>query len=80
MWSQGGSGGVAKWRSGTPYDSLVAKYKNEEARYDAGFEGVLVYDRAQKRITEWDMVALGDYAGLIGGLKQIHGKDAQTRS
>ena len=37
--------------------------KNLENRYDARLEGVIVYDRARKRITRWDMAALGDYVG-----------------
>jgi hypothetical protein len=37
--------------------------KHVENRYDARVEGVLVYDRAKKRITKWDMTALGDYHG-----------------
>lgn len=37
--------------------------KNLENRYDARLEGVLVYDRAQQRITRWDLAALGDYSG-----------------
>lgn len=37
--------------------------KQLENRYDASLEGVLVYDRSQKRITRWDMTALGDYQG-----------------
>jgi hypothetical protein len=37
--------------------------KNLENRYDARLEGVLEYDRARKRITRWDMAALGDYSG-----------------
>jgi hypothetical protein len=32
-------------------------------RYDARLEGVVVYDRVKKRITRWDMAALGDYTG-----------------
>jgi hypothetical protein len=32
-------------------------------RYDVGVEGTIVYDPARKRITRWDMVALGDYSG-----------------
>jgi hypothetical protein len=34
-----------------------------ETRYDARLVGLLSYDRAEKRITRWDMVALGDYTG-----------------
>ena len=37
--------------------------KTVENRYDAQLEGVLVYDRAKKRIVQWDMAALGDYVG-----------------
>lgn len=37
--------------------------KNIENRYDARLEGVLVYDRVKKKITRWDLVALGDFAG-----------------
>ncbi len=37
--------------------------KTVENRYDARLEGRLVYDRADKKITQWDMAALGDYAG-----------------
>jgi hypothetical protein len=37
--------------------------KTVENRYDARVEGVLVYDRTKKRISKWDMVTLGDYAG-----------------
>jgi hypothetical protein len=37
--------------------------KNLENRYDARLEGVLVYDRARKKVTRWDMAALGDFTG-----------------
>jgi hypothetical protein len=37
--------------------------KMVENRYDARLHGVLVYDRINKKIVTWDMVALGDYAG-----------------
>jgi hypothetical protein len=37
--------------------------KEVENRYDARLEGVLVYDRSQKRISKWDMTALGDFQG-----------------
>ncbi len=37
--------------------------KEGEKRYDARIEGVLVYDRAAKKFTRWDMAALGDYTG-----------------
>jgi hypothetical protein len=34
-----------------------------EKSYDARLEGVLVYDRTQKKIVQWDMAALGAYTG-----------------
>jgi len=37
--------------------------KTVENRYDARLQGMLVYDRSAKKIVQWDMVALGDYAG-----------------
>lgn len=37
--------------------------KEVENRYDAQLEGVLVYDRAQKRISRFDLTALGDFIG-----------------
>lgn len=37
--------------------------KNLENRYDARLEGELVYDRIEKKITRWNMAALGDYTG-----------------
>jgi hypothetical protein len=37
--------------------------KNLENRYDARLEGVLVYDRTARKVTRWDMTALGDYSG-----------------
>ncbi len=37
--------------------------KNIENRYDARFEGVLVFDRAQKKITRFDLATLGDFSG-----------------
>jgi hypothetical protein len=37
--------------------------KEVENRYDGGVEGVLEYDPVKKRITCWDMAALGDYSG-----------------
>jgi hypothetical protein len=37
--------------------------KKVENRYDARLEGVVVYDRARKRITRWDVAALGDFTG-----------------
>jgi hypothetical protein len=41
----------------------VKEVREGEIRYDARLEGVLVYDRVQKRIARWDMAALGDYTG-----------------
>jgi hypothetical protein len=37
--------------------------KNVENRYDARLEGMLVYDRAQRRFARWDMATLGDFSG-----------------
>jgi hypothetical protein len=37
--------------------------KTVENRYEARVHGVLVYDRAQKRISQWNMATLGDYTG-----------------
>jgi hypothetical protein len=37
--------------------------KNLENRYDANLEGVIVYDRVARKVTRWDMAALGDYVG-----------------
>src|SRR5262249_34235881 len=37
--------------------------KMVENRYDARLEGVLLVDRSEQKITRWDMIALGDYAG-----------------
>jgi hypothetical protein len=37
--------------------------KNLENRYDARLEGVVVYDRASRRMTRWDLAVLGDYSG-----------------
>jgi hypothetical protein len=34
-----------------------------ENRYDTRLEGMLLYDRSQKAISRWDMVALGDWTG-----------------
>src|SRR5262245_4862196 len=39
--------------------------KDLENRFDANLEGILVFDPAAQRITEWNMVALGDYAGAM---------------
>jgi hypothetical protein len=57
--------------------------KEGEVRYDARLEGVIVYDRAKKSITRWDMVALGDYTGEWfaedGGRWREAGPDAPLR-
>ncbi len=37
--------------------------KDLENRYEARLEGVIEYDRAARKITRWDMAALGEYAG-----------------
>lgn len=39
--------------------------KDLENRYEARLEGLLVYDRAKNRIADWEMVALGDYIGML---------------
>src|SRR5262249_28545666 len=44
--------------------------KELENRYDARLEGVLGYDRAQKRIAKSDMDSLGDYTGTLVCHKQ----------
>jgi hypothetical protein len=36
-----------------------------EDRYDAQVEGVVVYDTAQKKLTRWDMVVLGEHTGAF---------------
>src|SRR5262249_5131086 len=51
-----GEGILHEW----PHRKFIKKLEN---RYDARLEGVLVYDRVQKRIVRWDMAALGDYTG-----------------
>jgi hypothetical protein len=38
-------------------------FENLEKRYDARLEGVIEVDRAAKKITRFDLVALGDYTG-----------------
>ena len=38
-------------------------FRDVEKRYDARMEGVIDYDRVQKKIAKWDMVAQGDYTG-----------------
>jgi hypothetical protein len=48
--------------------------KELENRYDARLEGVLVYDRKGGKVTRWDMVALGDYAGALFGHREVDGK------
>jgi hypothetical protein len=53
--------------------------KNVENRYDARLEGVLVYDRTGRRITRWDMAALGDYSGRwFAGHKGWHEATAEA--
>ncbi len=47
----------------TRQDSQVETPADLEDRYDARLEGVLVYDPQQKKITRWEMVALGDHQG-----------------
>jgi hypothetical protein len=37
--------------------------KTVENRYEARLEGVMVYDRVRKKISRWDLAALGDYLG-----------------
>lgn len=37
--------------------------KNVENCYDARLEGVIVFDRSKQQITQWNMVALGDFSG-----------------
>lgn len=37
--------------------------KNIENRYDARLEGVLEFDREQKKITRFDLTSLGDFSG-----------------
>lgn len=53
--------------------------KELDNRYDARLEGVLVYDRAQKRIAKWDMAALGDYTGAWFCHTEGNAGDAQWR-
>jgi len=38
-------------------------FRDLEKRYDSRLEGEIVYDRAAKRITKWNMAALGNYTG-----------------
>ena len=38
-------------------------FEGLEKRYDAAIEGVVVVDRAQKKIVRFDAAALGDYTG-----------------
>jgi hypothetical protein len=51
-----GPGVLRKWPSGE-------FIKNLENRYDARVEGVIEYDRANRKVTRLDAVALGDYSG-----------------
>jgi hypothetical protein len=56
----------------------VKEGRDIEDRYDAHLEGQLVYDPTTKRLTRWDMVALGDYTGF----SQAHlwaGKELRQR-
>jgi hypothetical protein len=49
--------------------------KELENRYEAHLEGVLVYDRERQRIVQWDMVALGDYTGVMFTTREENGKN-----
>jgi hypothetical protein len=55
----------------TRSDSKIETPPDLEDRYDARFEGLLVYDPQQRKFTKWEMVALGDHQGAywpnIGG-------------
>jgi hypothetical protein len=55
----------------TRSDSKIDTPPDLEDRYDARLEGLLVYDRRQKKITKWEMVALGGHQGAywpnVGG-------------
>jgi hypothetical protein len=51
-----GPGVLHEW----PNRKFIKKVEN---RYEARLEGVLVYDRAGKRITRFDLAALGDFTG-----------------
>jgi hypothetical protein len=55
----------------TRSDSKVPTPADLEDRYDARLEGLLVYDRRQKKVAKWEMVALGDHTGAywpnVGG-------------
>jgi hypothetical protein len=48
--------------------------KDLENCFDAGLEGIMVYDRSAKRITQWDTVALGDYSGAMFTTREKDGR------
>jgi hypothetical protein len=48
--------------------------KDLENRYDAGLEGVVEYDPAARKITRWDMVALGGYSGAMFTTREENGQ------
>jgi hypothetical protein len=52
-------------------DSKIDTPPDLEDRYDARIEGLLTYDPRHKKITRWEMVALGDHQGAywpnVGG-------------
>jgi hypothetical protein len=50
--------------------SLPEEVKNLNNRYDARLEGRIVYDPAKRKITGWQMVALGDYTGIWVGYRE----------
>jgi hypothetical protein len=49
--------------------------KDLENRYDARLEGIMLVDRAKQRITQWDMVALGDYSGAMFTHREESGRN-----
>jgi hypothetical protein len=54
-------------RSGAPQKGLPEKYHKQAL--DAGVEGILIYDRQDRKFTRFDVVVLGDAWGLtFGGL------------
>jgi len=48
--------------------------KEVENRYDARLEGAITIDRAAQKITRFDMVALGDYLGVMFVTREENGK------
>ena len=48
-----------------------------ENRYDARLEGTLVYDKTQKKIVQWNMVALGDYTGVMFTNREENGRQVE---